>query len=71
MKSRKLVRITAGILLAMLETPVQLFAQYNTPQSLPKRHHYQIIDMATLGGQASCFNYDATSFAWSNLGEAS
>jgi probable HAF family extracellular repeat protein len=53
MNSKTWTRIIAMTLFAALAVPVQLAAQDNKPQSQPKHHHYQLIDLGTLGGPNS------------------
>jgi probable HAF family extracellular repeat protein len=48
-------RIIAPALFAALAIPVRLAAQDNEPQSQPKHHHYQLIDLATFGGPDTDF----------------
>jgi hypothetical protein len=52
MKSRYLMFTTALALFAALALPVRLAAQ-DSPDHHRPHHHYQLIDLGTLGGPAS------------------
>jgi probable HAF family extracellular repeat protein len=65
MKTAKLICMAAMTLLAALMIPLRLAAQ-DKPDHNPKHHHYQFIDLGTLGGPHSYGSVNGDGFALLN-----